>query len=218
MGKVNIVTREQYLLLDEFRRDQILSNSFYFTGGTALALYYLKHRQSVDLDFFSKDKFDPLLVSERINDWAKNLKLKVEYTPREITHPFLLTFKNRKSVKVDFSYHPYQQVEKTNNFDGINVDSLLDIAVNKLLVVEQRTQVKDFVDLYFLLRKFTIWDLMEGVRAKFRMKLDPFIIASDFFKVEAFDYLPTMIKPLKLAELKKYFITRAKKLGQQSTK
>lgn len=32
-----------------------LADSFYLTGGTALSAFYLEHRYSVDLDFFTSD-------------------------------------------------------------------------------------------------------------------------------------------------------------------
>lgn len=217
MGKVDIITFEQSLLLEEFKKDSFLSSNFYFTGGTALSLFYLKHRKSIDLDFFSRDKFDPLEISERVEEWAKKLGAQVKYTPRQVVHPFILTFENNTTVKVDFGIYPHQQLNNTNSFEGIAVDSLLDIATNKLLTIEQRTEVKDFVDLYFLLKQFSVWDLIEGVRVKFRLKLDPFIVASDYFKVETFDFLPDMIKPLDLASLKKYFLDEARRLGRDAT-
>lgn len=218
MGKITVTTREQNLLLEEFKKDPVMQANFYFTGGTALSLYYLQHRKSVDLDFFSQKSFDPLLISERINIWAKKLKFEVAYTPREIVHPFFLTFKNKKTVKIDFSFYPHPQLKKNNNFDGINVDNIFDIAVNKLLVVEQRTEVKDFVDLFFLLKNHSIWDLMAGVGVKFGIKLDPFIISSDFYKVDLFEYLPQMIKPLTLKDMKEFFWEKATQLGRKSTK
>ena len=42
--------------------------------------------------------------------------------------------------------------------DNLEIDSLLDIAVNKILTLSSRAEVKDFVDLYFLLQKFSLWD------------------------------------------------------------
>ncbi len=32
-----------------------IANSFYFSGGTALAQYYLQNRKSEDLDFFNEN-------------------------------------------------------------------------------------------------------------------------------------------------------------------
>ena len=216
MGQITVTTPEQQKLLDEFRKDANLCSLFYFSGGTALSLYYLQHRKSVDLDFFSATQLNSEELTKSIVSWAGNLKCEVESIPTKQTYTFNFSFPNEKTVKVDFSYYPYQQVEKPQLIDGIKVDSLTDIAVNKLLVVEQRDEVKDFVDLYFLLKQFGLWDLLEGVRVKFKLKLDPYIVGSDFFKVEHFDYLPKMIKPLTLKELKSFFIQKAQELAKRS--
>lgn len=216
MGKITVITPKQQLLLDEFKKDSYLRDHFYFSGGTALSLYYLQHRKSVDLDFFSEEKFDPQEVLRIVTSWAEKHSGTVEYVPIEQTHVFNFTFPNKQTVKVDFSLYPYKRVEESKVVDNISVDSIIDIAVNKLLVAEQRTEVKDFVDLYFLLEQFTVWDLIEGIRIKFRVNLDPFVIGSDFFKVEQFDYLPKMIKPLTLDELKSFFRQKAKEIGAKS--
>ena len=128
---------------------------------------------------------------------------------------FLLKFNNTTTLKVDFGYYPYKQIEKPNELNGIKTDSLTDIAVNKFLTITQRNTVKDFVDLYFLLEKFTVWELIEGVRIKFRMQLEPFILASDFLKVEDFSFLPRMIAPLTLGELKSFYRQKAQDLGKK---
>ena len=37
---------------------------FYLTGGTALSGYYLQHRVSDDLDFFTEDDIDTLFIEQ----------------------------------------------------------------------------------------------------------------------------------------------------------
>ncbi len=216
MGKVNVITHEQELLLNEFRNDSYLSSHFYFTGGTALSLYYLQHRESVDLDFFTEDAFDPQTILQHVKIWGNNFNLTVEYIRREDTHIFNLTFPNKQIVKVDFGLYPYKRVSVNETINGIAVDSVMDIAINKLLTAQQRTEVKDFVDLYFLLGEFSVWDLIVGVKVKFGVKLDPFIVGTDFLKVEKFDFLPRMIKPLTLEELKSFFKRKSKEIGGKS--
>lgn len=217
MGKVAIITSEQKALLDKFRKDSFLLSNFYFTGGTALSLYYLQHRESVDLDFFSEQPFRLEDVVMKIDSWKKSLKLSaVDYVTMVNTHVFNLIFPHKRKVKVDFNFYPYKRLERQNVIDEIMVDSKIDIATNKLLTVQQRTAVKDFVDLYFLLQDFTIWDLIEGVRVKFKIEMDPFVIGSDFLKVEGFEYLPKMIVPLTLDELKSFFRQKAKELSKRS--
>lgn len=217
MGKVTVITPEQELLLDEFRNDPSMVSKFYFTGGTALSLYYLQHRESIDLDFFAPDPFDPQLILTKITTWADKFKVSVEYvTIEDNTHIFNLTFPNKQIVKIDFAFYPHQQIAKNQIINGVSVDSITDIATNKLLAIQQRNEVKDFVDLYFLLEQFTVWDLIENVRIKFKVKLDPFIVGVDFLKVESFDFLPKMTKPLTIDKLQVFFKQKAKDISGKS--
>ena len=50
-----ILTPQQETILDIFAGSG-LSEKFYWTGGTLLSHYYLKHRYSYDLDFLRKVK------------------------------------------------------------------------------------------------------------------------------------------------------------------
>ena len=52
-----ILTKNQKKFLDFFKKSPHLVKNFYFTGGTCLAEFYLKHRMSEDLDFFSENEF-----------------------------------------------------------------------------------------------------------------------------------------------------------------
>lgn len=216
MGKVQILTKEQQIILAEVKKNPFFSG-FYFTGGTALSAFYLHHRYSEDLDFFSEKEFDPQEIFTLISGWAGQYHFTFTSEFHEVVYIFLLTFKNKKKLKVDFGYYPYRRIEQATVIDDIKIDSLLDIAINKLLTIIQRSNVKDFVDLYFLLDHFTIWDLIEGVRVKFKMKLDPYIIASDFLKIEDFENMPRMTKPLTLDQLKAFFRRQAQKIGKKIT-
>jgi predicted nucleotidyltransferase component of viral defense system len=219
MGKNSILTRTQKLILAQIAATDFIRSEFYFTGGTALSEVYLKHRESVDLDFFSERKFEPQTIFNLISGWAREFKFSFEPQFVEPTHIYILNFKNSERLKLDFAYYPYKRLRRGTSYEGIEVDSKLDIAVNKtLLISSQRTEVKDFVDLYFLLDEFTVWDLIEGVGLKFGNKIEPFILASDFMAVEDFEFLPRMCKKLSLQDLRKRFLQEARSLGMKSTK
>lgn len=213
MGKIPILTQEQQIILGELRNNEFLRENFYFTGGTALSQFYLQHRLSDDLDFFTTDKFDNQTTLILMNDWGKKHNFTFQSRVVEPVQIFNLTFTGKKYLKVDFSYYPYTLLEKPILYEEIKIDSLTDIAANKLLTINQRSDVKDFVDLYFLFKKFPFWDLMGKVRKKFPMELDPLLMAADMLKVEDFEFLPKMIKPLDLKTLKTYFRKRAKEIG-----
>lgn len=215
MGKIQYITQEQEIILDEVRKNDFLRSRFYFTGGTALSAFYLQHRYSEDLDFFSEEEFDNQAIFTLVSEWSK--KHNFTFTSRfaQVVYIFMLKF-NKTELKVDFARYPYKRLEKGLTIDNLEIDSLLDIAVNKLLTITQRTDVKDFVDLYFLLRKFTIWDLTPGVKVKFNIEIEHFLLGADFLKVEDFDFLPRMIVPLTLPDLKEFFREKAKEIGSKS--
>lgn len=216
MGKIHLLTKEQQIVLDEIKQNDFLRSRYYFTGGTVLSVVYLQHRYSEDIDLFSQEKLDNQVIFALVQELGQKHGFTFRSRSTEVTYIFNLTFKNGANLKVDFAYYPYKRLKKGTALDGIEIDSLLDIAVNKLLTISQRAEVKDFVDLYFLLQEFTVWDLMEGVRVKFKIKTEPFLVAIDFLKVEDFDYLPKMIKQLDLEILKSFFRQKAKELGKKS--
>ncbi|MBI3290365.1 nucleotidyl transferase AbiEii/AbiGii toxin family protein [Candidatus Microgenomates bacterium] len=216
MGKIQFQTKEQQIILDEISKNEFIRSHFYFTGGTALSSVYLHHRYSDDLDLFSEEKFDNQTILTLVEEWGKKNNFTLQARFAEVVYIFNLTFKNKARLKVDFGWYPYKRLNKEKVLDGIEIDSLLDIAVNKLLTVSQRSDVKDFVDLYFLLQKFTIWDLIEGVRIKFRMKIEPLLLAADLLKIDDFKDMPRMIKLLSLKDLQAFYKNLAKKLGMEA--
>lgn len=143
-----------------------LSNNFYLTGGTALSRFYLNHRYSDDLDFFTnrdnnfqkdsdnfieilKKNFDSLSVEIRSQDFVRmviidnNVNLKIELIN-------------------DVGFH----------FDGINnfnckVDNWQNILSNKICALS-RNSAKDYADILFLSLKFNFnWiELFENAKAK----------------------------------------------------
>lgn len=58
-----ILTENQLKILEKISNDNFLIRDFYLTGGTALAEFYLKHRFSEDLDFFSEQEFDATAIA-----------------------------------------------------------------------------------------------------------------------------------------------------------
>lgn len=215
MGKLTF-TPLQRSLFETITQHPFLPKSFYFTGGTALSAVYLHHRESEDLDFFSDLDFENEPILEIIKNIASSFKTTYRFTIRHHSRIIELVQKDKLLMKIDFVYHPYKRLEKGPAIKGFPVDSLFDIATNKLLTVNQRNEVKDFVDLYFLLKQFTVWDLLYAIKAKYHMEIDLILVASDFLKIEDFDYLPRMIKPLTLKELKLFFREQAKELGKKS--
>ncbi len=213
MGQNSILTTHQRWFLDQVNHNKYICSQYYFTGGTTLSEFYLHHRYSDDLDFFSQKNIDQPVIFSFIEKFCAQYNGTFESEFIEVVYRFNLHFPHTFDLKIDFSFDPSQRIKKGMIYGNIQVDSLLDIAINKIVTVSQRINVKDFVDLYFLLKKFSTWDLIEGARVKHRIKIEPFILASDLLTVDTFETLPRMIIPLTLSELKKYFRNKAKELG-----
>lgn len=218
MGKVSILTPEQTTFFDQVSNNEYIRSRFYFTGGTALSECYLRHRFSEDLDFFTEKQYETMIIGNFVT--ALSNKLHFTFTSELIEgslYRFQIMFQKVEPLKVDFSHYEGNRVKKGIIYKKIDVDSLLDIAVNKIRTVQQRESVKDFVDLYFLLQEFSIWDLIDGVKIKFNNKIEPWVLAADLINVESFQNMPRMIKPLTLMQLKKFFRKEAEQLGLQIT-
>jgi Nucleotidyl transferase AbiEii toxin, Type IV TA system len=63
LGELSAAQRD---VLDRLAASE-LADIFYLSGGTALAAFYLHHRQSEDLDLFSRQRFDPASVLDLVN-------------------------------------------------------------------------------------------------------------------------------------------------------
>ncbi len=215
MGKLNF-TPIQNQFFTKVSQDNNFKSSFYFTGGTALSVFYFNHRYSEDLDFFSEVDFNDELVISFMNKTISALGFNQRYTRRDIARIFEIVKEKDVVLKIDFVNYAFKRLKKGKSYEGVEIDSLLDIGANKIITINQRYDVKDFVDLYFFLKKFTLWDLLYAFEAKFKMEIDLILLASDFLKVETFDFMPRMIKPLKLDDLKKFFREKAKELASKA--
>ncbi len=211
-------TKVQQKFLEEVTKHEFLVNSFYLTGGTALSACYLNHRFSEDIDLFTPKKFDPTTVIASMAQISETLNAKATLTTFEQRLRYGLMFPDKELLKIDFVSYYFDHLEPTNFLGKLAVDSIEDISVNKLLSISQRTASKDFVDLYFILKKYTIWDLRHGVEHKFKLELEPFYLSSLFAKAAELTDLPIMKKKLSLPELQKFFLGEAKHLASKMVK
>lgn len=131
-------------------------NNFYLAGGTALALQ-LGHRKSIDLDFFTP-KFP-----------SKNLLLKQlsVLNPKVIQEAEGTLDVIIDTVKVSFLKYQYGMIQEFTRYNNLNMASVLDIGCMKLTAISSRGSKKDFVDLYFIMKKYSLQSLLDAVASKF---------------------------------------------------
>jgi len=218
MAKEKIITPEQEKVLNLFSKEDYLIRKFYFTGGTPLATFYLFHRISEDLDFFSEQEIHLPSIERFIGKIKKKLKLvNVDYRKFLGLHSFYLFFGKEKFLKVDFNYYPFPRIEKGLKYKRISVDSLYDIAVNKIHTISMKARARDFIDIYFVIKekRYTLEKLLIGAKAKFDWHIDPIQLGTQLIKAAEVKDYPRMLKQVDHQEWKRFFVEEAKKLKKE---
>lgn len=120
-------------------------------------------------------------------------------------------------VKTEFTYFPFPRIEKGPKHFGVCYDSLIDLAVNKLFTIYQRTKMRDYIDLYSICRKerYTITNLIKKTKIKFDWHIDPLQLGTQFVKAREATDPPRMIAKITKKEWQSFFIDEAKKLNSK---
>ncbi len=207
----SILTPSQKKLISIIASEPKLAK-FYLAGGTALSEYYLKHRFSEDLDFFSPDMPDTLFLQEFTQDIKKEFRAdKVEFSKIHDRREFLFII-GTEELKVEFVWYQFKQLDKMIIRDGMRVDSFRDISANKLMAMIERFEPKDFVDLFFILQKNKLEDIRKDAQTKFGIEIEDIFLGGELAKARRIEALPRMITPLSIEELKAFFTKIAKEL------
>lgn len=153
---IQIVPQTTLSVLDKIKEISDIQN-FYLSGGTALSLL-LGHRESEDLDFFTKTSFQPPLLQQKLlqSGVLENV---------QIDEGTLNLFINK--VKLQFLYYPYNLLEEFIPWNGINLSSMIDIACTKLVTISMRGSKKDFIDLYVILQHVNLKELFTKLDKKY---------------------------------------------------
>lgn len=194
-----------------------LSKKFYLAGGTALAQFYLQHRKSEDLDFFTESELD-LKELERFTVKIQEIipLKKIEYQHGFGLYTYFFYPKNENiKHKIDFGQYPFSLIEKPKQIAGLRVETLYDIAVDKAHTISVRPRLRDFIDLYFIFQEKKEWnlkDLLKRAFEKFGIKVDPLQLGENLFEVKSLEDMPVMIRKFDRQAMEKYFLAEAKKL------
>lgn len=150
------------------------AKSFALTGGTALELYYLHHRFSVDLDFFSP-KYDKEEIESIILGLKKyyGIKIKLEnefIAPSHAKVRFYSAYFKRleRPVKIDFVEDVLFEEPDIKEIRGVRVYSAENIYLQKITTItgtkiqeddvgrqfmQGRREARDAFDIYMLSKK-----------------------------------------------------------------
>ena len=162
-------------------------------GGTALALH-IGHRKSVDLDLFGS--FDE-------NMSFRSLLLNAGYAADGSETGTVQTLKVN-GVKVDFVNYPYPWLNEGVSEAGMTLADIHDIAAMKLSAAANRGRKKDFIDIAFLLDKFSIEDLFDLYQRKFSVSEYSFALRGlTYFDDAEDDPMPEMLIPVTWKDVKR---------------
>lgn len=216
MGKT-IFTPKQLDFLELASVETQITKNFYLTGGTALAEFYLKHRLSEDLDFFSeRSEVNPKSVEAFLQKIAPRLKIKeIKRSQFLGLVSFLLIFQDKNRLKVDFSYYPFPRIDEGAKYRNLEVDGIYDIATNKLHTLFMKPRTRDYIDLYFILKEkdYSLPKIIIDAKAKFDWDIDRITLASQFTRLKDFtNELPKMLKPFDFKKMEDFYLGLAKQL------
>jgi len=174
---------------------------FYLGGGTALAIY-LRHRRSVDLDWFTPERFpDPMVFAQALRD--ASIPFETGQTAPGTLHG------QAQGVRVSFLEFRYPLLSPLVHWDetGAPLASLDDLACMKLSAIAQRGSKKDFFDVYALCTQHRpLEQLLELYQQKFNVAdISPILYGLVYFDDAEEERDPLLLKLVKWVEVKQAF-------------
>jgi hypothetical protein len=185
-----------------------LLKEFHLAGGTSLALQ-IGHRISVDLDLFTQNDFETNEMLEFLED----------------SFNFHLTYSSKNTLKgsigevnLDLISHKYTLINKPISIEEIRLLSIPDIAAMKLNAISGNgTRSKDFVDIYFILKQFSLPDIINFYKIKYSNRNQLHVLKSLVFfdEISLFDW-PNMVieKKLTLKQIEKNINSHVKQFNK----
>lgn len=182
MLQKQVVDERTFLLLKKLQSIPELKD-LRLVGGTSLALQ-LGHRISIDLDLFGS--FDSSLPLEMFLFDFKNVN-------KTGSNRFM-QFYEIDGVKVDFVNYNYPWLSEPPIDEGVKLASIEDIAAMKINAIINRGTKKDFIDIDFLLERYTLVQILELYQRKYNVKDYQIALRSlSYFEDAENDVMPKML-------------------------
>lgn len=153
----SVISKKAQHLLALLSQKHIIKD-FYLAGGTAVALQF-GHRKSKDFDFFTQRDFSNRKLKQSLSQIGK---IKI-LTEEEGTLNIILG-----GIRFSFFHYKYRIISPLIKFRNIKLAGSQDIACMKLNAISSRGSKKDFIDLYFLLKKYSFDKLFNSFDKKYK--------------------------------------------------
>lgn len=176
---------------------KIMSSSvfegFNLVGGTSLALQ-IGHRFSVDIDMFGIREIDEF---EFVNELSNFGKVNIVKKSKNV---LILSVND---IKVDFVNYKYPLLEEITIIETIRLASDKDIAAMKLNAIAGRGSRKDFIDLHFLLQKYSLKEMISFYNIKYSDGSEFMVLKSlTYFEDAESEEIPILFQKLDWNEVK----------------
>lgn len=105
--------------------------------------------------------------------------------------------------------------------DGLRVEGLFNLAVDKAHTISVRPRLRDFIDLFLIIEDNKNWRFRELVKKgqeKFEMVVDPFQLGENLLQVKDLADMPIMLKKINLKEMQAFFLKEAADLKKEILK
>jgi len=176
--------------LKSFKKD------FYLAGGTALALQ-IGHRDSVDFDFFKQGDINTKKLFNKIKEVFKEFEiLKIQEEKNTLT--VLID----RSIKLSFFSYEYELLKEKKDEANLFLASIEDIACMKLSAILSRATNKDYIDLYYIFKKYRFKEIIALCEKKF-VDIDVNLILKSLVYFEDVEIEPIIFKHNKQVEFEK---------------
>ncbi|MBM3205955.1 nucleotidyl transferase AbiEii/AbiGii toxin family protein [Candidatus Shapirobacteria bacterium] len=147
--------REVFQRLEGFAQEGVLG------GGTALSLQ-IAHRCSYDFDIFTKKPIKRRFLDRAQEVFGEDIKVSVDSGDE-------LSFLTPKKIKVSFIYFPFKHLHKVVETESVSLFALPDLASSKAYAIGRRGEYRDYVDLFFLLKKgLQLEKIIEEAQERFK--------------------------------------------------
>jgi predicted nucleotidyltransferase component of viral defense system len=158
---------------------------FRLVGGTSLALQ-LGHRLSIDLDFFSDKKNNLDEIEFNLSSWPS------AFLQEKSSYALFYLINN---IKVDILNYPYPFMFDPLQDGTIQLASVKDIISMKLKTIMNRGSKKDFYDIYFILKVYSLEAMLELFVSKYK-NIEPMSLykSLNYFEDADQDIDPVLLK------------------------
>ncbi|GBU24402.1 hypothetical protein R83H12_01032 [Fibrobacteria bacterium R8-3-H12] len=202
MLQLSAIEQNTFELLKKLQKLPLLAKTR-LVGGTALALQ-IGHRKSIDLDFFGELDFE---IQELIDSIKEFADLTILSESKNI-HIYSIN-----GIKVDFVNYKYPWIDDAICEDGILLAGIRDIAAMKISAIIGRGTKKDFIDIAFLLQKFSLKDILDSYSLKYSDGSIFMAMKSlTYFDDAESDIMPDMLVKKSWKQAKKEIISTAIKM------